>query len=66
MSLYNSTNSYPVVIPFSSKNRTSGTVNSFTSTPTDVGVNTFDSVVLLAASIPKSFLTSQVIIIHSH
>jgi hypothetical protein len=55
MSLYNSTNSFPVVISFSSKDRISGTVNSFTSTPTDVGVNTFDSVVLLAASIPKSF-----------
>jgi hypothetical protein len=43
------------VIPFSSKDRVSGNVNSFTSSPTDVGVNTFDSVVLLAASIPKSF-----------
>lgn len=55
MSLYNSTNSFPVVIPFNSKDRTSGNVNSFTSSPTDVGVNTFDSVVLLAASIPKSW-----------
>ena len=55
MSLYNSTNSFPVVIPFNSKDRVSGNVNSFTSSPTDVGVNTFDSVVLLAASIPKSW-----------
>lgn len=55
MSIYNSTNSFPVVIPFNSKDRTSGNASSFTSMPTDIGLNTFDSVVLLASSIPKSW-----------
>jgi hypothetical protein len=39
MSLYDSTNSPPVVISFNSKNRISGTNSNFMSVPVDIGVN---------------------------
>ena len=55
MSLYNSTNSSPSVVQFNSKDRISGSNNNFYSIPTEIGINTYDSVVLLAASIPKSW-----------
>jgi len=55
MSLYNASNTSPTVIPFNSKNRSSGDASSFVSTPIDLNLNSFDSVVLLAASIPKSW-----------
>jgi hypothetical protein len=55
MSLYDSSSSSPVVISFNSKDRISGTNNSFVSAPIDIGINKFDSVCLVSASIPKSF-----------
>lgn len=55
MSLYNASNTSPTVIPFNSKNRVSGNASSFVSIPVDLNLNSYDSVVLLAASIPKSW-----------
>jgi len=55
MSLYDSSNSTPVVISFSSKDRVAGTNSSFISNPIDLGINQFDSVCLVSCSIPKSF-----------
>lgn len=55
MSLYNGSNTSPTVIPFNSANRVSGNASSFVSIPVDLNLNSYDSVVLLAASIPKSF-----------
>jgi hypothetical protein len=55
MSLYDSTSSAPVVISFNSKDRIAGTNSSFVSAPIDIGINKFDSVCLVSASIPKSF-----------
>jgi hypothetical protein len=55
MSLYNASNTSPTVVPFNSKNRVSGNASSFVSTPVDLNLNSYDSVVLLAASIPKSW-----------
>lgn len=48
-------NQPPQVIQFNSKDRIAGTNSNFTSTPIDLGYNTYDSVVLLQASIPRSF-----------
>ena len=44
-----------MLIPFNSKNRVSGNASSFVSIPVDLNLNSYDSVVLLAASIPKSW-----------
>lgn len=55
MSLINASNTAPTVVPFNSKNRLSGNASSFVSIPVDLNLNSFDSVVLLAASIPKSW-----------
>lgn len=55
MSLYDSTNVNPTVINFDSKDRVSGTNNNFVSEPVDLGINKYDSVCLVSASIPKSF-----------
>lgn len=55
MSLYDSSSSSPVVISFNSKDRISGTNSNFVSAPIDIGVNKYDSVCLVSASIPKSF-----------
>jgi hypothetical protein len=45
----------PIIVNFSSKNRIAGTNSNFTSTPYELGINTFDSVCLVQASIPRSF-----------
>lgn len=45
----------PQVIQFNSKDRIGGTNSNFTSSPIDIGYNNYDSVVLLQASIPRSF-----------
>ena len=55
MSIYNSTNTTPSVVAFNSKNRVSGNASNFVSEPVDLNLNSYDSVVLLAASIPKSW-----------
>jgi hypothetical protein len=55
MSLIDKSFSYPVVISFNSKDRTGGTNPDFVSNPVDLGVNNFDSVCLVSASVPKSF-----------
>lgn len=55
MSLINKTTSRPLIVTFDSRLRTSGTNSSFASQPIDLGINNYNSVCLLQASIPKSF-----------
>lgn len=55
MSIFDSTNTPPRIVTFSSLNAVTGSSSSFQSTPIDLGVNDYDSVVLLDANIPKSF-----------
>jgi len=55
MSLADYTISNPVVLNFNSKDRISGRNSNFQSIPVDLGNNSFDSVALVQASIPKSF-----------
>jgi hypothetical protein len=55
MSLFDSQNSSPQIVSFNSKDRVSGTNSDFVSSPVDLGLNRFDSVALLQASIPKSY-----------
>ena len=56
MSIVNSQQSVPRVINFDSKRRISGSNSNFTSSPIELGFHEYDSVCLLQASIPKSFL----------
>jgi len=55
MSLADYTVSNPVVLNFNSKDRISGRNSNFQSLPVDLGSQSFDSVCLVQASIPKSF-----------
>lgn len=55
MSLYDSSITPPLIINFNSKDRVSGTNSNFISNPVDLGNNSFDTVCLVQASIPKSF-----------
>lgn len=55
MSLFDSQNSSPQIISFNSKDRIAGINSNFVSMPVDIGLNRFDSVALLQASIPKSY-----------
>jgi hypothetical protein len=55
MSLYDSSSSHPQVISFNSKDRVGGGNSNFLSAPVDIGVNKFNAVCLLCASIPKSY-----------
>ena len=55
MSLFDQSISTPVVLSFNSKDRVSGSNSSFISAPTELGFNTYDSVALVQASIPRSF-----------
>ena len=55
MSIYDNTSSHPVVLHFTSEDRSSGTNSNFTSTPFSMGVHDYDSVCLTQASIPRSF-----------
>jgi len=55
MSIYDSTSSQPQVVSFNSKDRISGSNSNFVSSPIDIGINKFNAVCLLCASIPKSF-----------
>ena len=55
MSLFDSSSSAPQVVSFNSKDRISGSNSNFVSAPIDIGINKFNSVCLLCASIPKSY-----------
>lgn len=55
MSIYDSSSSVPQVVSFNSKDRQSGTDSNFLSAPIDLGINKFNAVCLLCASIPKSY-----------
>jgi len=55
MSLIDKSTSPPTIITFSSQNRIGGTNSSFQSEPVDLGVNDYNSVCLIQASIPKSY-----------
>ena len=55
MSIFDNSSSQPVVISFNSKDRAGGTNSNFISSPVDLGINKYDSVCLVQASIPRSF-----------
>lgn len=55
MSIYNAGFSQPTIINLNSKDRVAGINNSFISQPVDLGVNKYDTVCLVSASIPKSY-----------
>lgn len=55
MSIYDSSSTTPIVINFNSKDRISGTNSNFISKPVDLGINKYDSVCLVQASIGRSF-----------
>ena len=55
MTTFDASFSYPTIVSFNSKDRTSGTNSNFQSSPVDIGLNKFDSVCLMTASIPKSY-----------
>lgn len=55
MSLIDSSLYPPMVINFNSKDRIGGTNSSFISKPVDLGINKYNSVCLVQASIPKSW-----------
>lgn len=53
--LYDASYSSPVILNFNSKDRIAGTNSNFVSQPVDVGLNKYDTVCLVQASIPKSW-----------
>lgn len=55
MSIYDSSSTSPIVISFNSKDRIGGSNSDFISQPIDLGINKYDSVCLVQASIPRSF-----------
>jgi len=55
MSLIDKTASRPFIATFDSRLRSAGTNSSFVSQPIDLGINNYNSVCVLQASIPKSF-----------
>lgn len=55
MSIFDASSTNPVVINFNSKDRVGGTNSNFLSRPIDLGINKYDSVCLIQASIPRSF-----------
>lgn len=55
MSIFDSSSTTPIVISFNSKDRIAGTNSNFLSKPVDLGINKYDSVCLVQASIPRSF-----------
>lgn len=54
-SLYDGSFNSPLVVNFNSKDRIAGTNSNFVSAPIDLGINKFDSVCLVQASISKSY-----------
>lgn len=55
MSIIDSSNAPGVILSFNSKDRISGTNSNFYSNPVDLGLNQYNSVCLVQASIPKSW-----------
>lgn len=55
MSIYDSSSTTPIVVSFNSKDRIGGSNSNFQSKPIDLGINKYDSVAVVAASIPRSF-----------
>jgi|694.fasta_scaffold07783_13 hypothetical protein len=55
MSIFDSSSTSPVVISFNSKDRVGGTNSNFLSKPVDLGINKYDSVCMVQASIPRTF-----------
>ena len=55
MSIINRSKTTPYNVYFNSRNRIEGTESNFVSTPIDLGINTFDSVCLVQATVPRSF-----------
>ena len=53
--LYDASYSSPTILNFNSKDRIAGTNSNFVSEPVDVGLNKYDTVCLVQASIPKSW-----------
>jgi hypothetical protein len=55
MSIYDASSTTPIVVSFNSKDRIGGSNSNFQSKPIDLGINKFDSIAVVAASIPRSF-----------
>jgi len=55
MSIFDNSSTQPVVLSFNSKDRVGGENSNFISKGIDLGVNRYDSVCLVQASIPRSF-----------
>lgn len=53
--LYDASYSSPTILNFNSKDRIAGTNSNFISNPIDIGLNKYDTVCLVQASIPKSY-----------
>lgn len=53
--LYDASFSSPIILNFNSKDRIGGSNSNFVSSPYDLGLNKYDSVCLVQASIPKSY-----------
>jgi len=55
MSLFDNSFNSPLILTFNSKDRIAGTNSNFVSEPIDLGLNKYNSVCLMQASIPKSY-----------
>jgi len=55
MSIFDNSSTNPVVISFNSKDRVGGENSNFISNAVELGINKYDSVCLVQASIPRSF-----------
>jgi len=55
MSIFDNSSTQPIVISFNSKDRVGGENSNFISEAIDLGINKYDSVCLVQASIPRSF-----------
>ena len=55
MSIIDASFSPPIIISFNSKDRIGGTNSNFVSAPVDLGINQYNAVCLVQASIPKSW-----------
>lgn len=55
MTIYDDSATSPVIINFNSEERIAGENSYFTSTPINLGINTYDSVAIIQAQIPRTF-----------
>ena len=55
MSIFDNSSTQPIVLSFNSKDRVGGNNSDFISNAVDLGINKYDSVCLVQASIPRSF-----------